>query len=144
MVWWKITFNRRTLSRLVDIRFLHYRELCSLTVSSQTIWYLYTAVYFCQLCGLSHLHPLPRRRLQFYQPRTGECCWKHSLLKTYCTSQDTDATDEDGLKGSVRGHTGQMKYFLLQENVRWAVLGCLKDKLWPCWAQVNFIAFHNL
>lgn len=42
----------------------------------QTIWYLYTAVYFCQLCSLSHLHSLPWRWLQFYKPRAGEYCKK--------------------------------------------------------------------
>lgn len=41
-------------------------------VSFQTLWYLYTAVYFCQLRGLSHLHPLPWRWLQLYQPGAGE------------------------------------------------------------------------
>lgn len=43
-----------------------------LDASFQTVWYLYTAVYFCQLRGLSHLHPFPRRRLQLHQPRAGE------------------------------------------------------------------------
>ena len=59
--------------------------------SFQTIWYLYTTVYFCQLCGLSHLHPFPRRRLQLDQPRTGE--WKLESADTRLS----DGTDKLGV-----------------------------------------------
>lgn len=72
-----------SLTSTCTLLFFHPQppSLCSLTphFSLQAVWYLYTAVYFCQLRGLSHLHPLPWRRLQLHQPRAGE--WHHKTCK---------------------------------------------------------------
>lgn len=57
-----------------------------LDASLQTVWYLYTTVYFCQLRGLSHLHPFPRRRLQLHQPRAGEWHQKKKAKKSCCST----------------------------------------------------------
>lgn len=40
--------------------------------SFQAIWYLYIDCHFCQLYGLSCLHPFPWRWLQLHQPWPGK------------------------------------------------------------------------
>lgn len=106
---------------------------------SQTIWYIYTAVYFCQLCGLSHLHPLPWRRLQLYQPRTGEWQWKrlgrcngwtvvflsilflHHYTLLPVKSDNAELWDFKGAVMDQKSHNGQkMCVFCSRISVRWA------------------------